>query len=178
MTSLRRTQRPNGEKLHIPRGGELPIPFSSSVFLRTNENIGMLQQFKTGLSNSRVKRICKQGGRDKSIAQVHFKFPYKKSAQGRSRKDWEWRILTTVCDRPSDIMVSEADCCVVGSELESRRRSECVCKCIVPLRHGDSMLTKYQLIKFIDFCEVWFMPESVAEVATIIGDRRCHTLRH
>ncbi|GFT23005.1 hypothetical protein TNCV_1857851 [Trichonephila clavipes] len=31
------------------------------MFLRTNEIIGMMQQFKTGLSNSRVKRICKQG---------------------------------------------------------------------------------------------------------------------
>ncbi|GFU13086.1 hypothetical protein TNCV_1445141 [Trichonephila clavipes] len=28
---------------------------------RTNEIIGMMQQFKTGLSNSRVERICKQG---------------------------------------------------------------------------------------------------------------------
>ncbi|GFX71678.1 hypothetical protein TNCV_4131241 [Trichonephila clavipes] len=26
------------------------------------------------------------------------------------------------------------------------------------------MLTKYQMIKFIDFCEVWFLPESVARV--------------
>ncbi|GFY31775.1 uncharacterized protein TNCV_4200841 [Trichonephila clavipes] len=33
-----------------------------SLFLRENEIIGMMQQFKTGLSNSRVKRICKQGG--------------------------------------------------------------------------------------------------------------------
>ncbi|GFX00805.1 uncharacterized protein TNCV_4577721 [Trichonephila clavipes] len=40
------------------------------------------------------------------------------------------------------------------------------------------MLTKYQLIKFIDFCEVWFLPESVARVAAIVGDQRCHTPRH
>ncbi|GFU88230.1 hypothetical protein TNCV_846231 [Trichonephila clavipes] len=25
----------------------------------------------------------------------------------------------------------------------------------------DNMLTKHQIIKFIDFCEVWFLPESV-----------------
>ncbi|GFU88641.1 hypothetical protein TNCV_4443181 [Trichonephila clavipes] len=42
----------------------------------------------------------------------------------------------------------------------------------------DDMLTKYQMIKFIDFCEVWFLPESVARVAAIVGDHRCHTPRH
>ncbi|GFY35377.1 hypothetical protein TNCV_797261 [Trichonephila clavipes] len=31
----------------------------------------------------------------------------------------------------------------------------------------DNMLTKYQLIKFIDICEVWFLPVSVA---AIVGD--------
>ncbi|UYV82279.1 hypothetical protein LAZ67_21001563 [Cordylochernes scorpioides] len=41
-----------------------------------------------------------------------------------------------------------------------------------------NMLTKYQMIKFIDFCEVWFLPESVARVAPIVGDHRCHTPRH
>ena len=40
------------------------------------------------------------------------------------------------------------------------------------------MLTKYQMIKFIDFCEVWFLPKSVATVAAIVGDHRCHTPRH
>ncbi|GFT70845.1 hypothetical protein TNCV_4163301 [Trichonephila clavipes] len=30
------------------------------------------------------------------------------------------------------------------------------------------MLTKYQMIKCIDFCEVWFLPESVARVATLL----------
>ncbi|GFX92470.1 uncharacterized protein TNCV_1707461 [Trichonephila clavipes] len=34
------------------------------------------------------------------------------------------------------------------------------------------------MIKFIDFCEVWFLPESVARVAIIDGDHRCHTPRH
>ncbi|GFV68778.1 hypothetical protein TNCV_694461 [Trichonephila clavipes] len=49
----------------------------------------------------------------------------------------------------------------------------------VPYRFvTDDMLTKYQMIKFIDFCEVWFLPESVARVATIVGDHRCHTPRH
>ncbi|GFX29791.1 hypothetical protein TNCV_4749201 [Trichonephila clavipes] len=38
------------------------------------------------------------------------------------------------------------------------------------------MLTKYQMIKVIDFCEVWFLPESVARVAAIVGDHHCHTL--
>ncbi|GFU76766.1 uncharacterized protein TNCV_4467041 [Trichonephila clavipes] len=33
------------------------------------------------------------------------------------------------------------------------------------------------MIKFIDFCEVWFLPESVARVAAIVGDHRCHTPR-
>ncbi|GFY05710.1 uncharacterized protein TNCV_4403771 [Trichonephila clavipes] len=42
----------------------------------------------------------------------------------------------------------------------------------------NNMLTKYQRIKFIDFCEVWFLPESVARVAAIVGDHRCHTPRH
>ncbi|GFS90946.1 hypothetical protein TNCV_4192701 [Trichonephila clavipes] len=31
------------------------------------------------------------------------------------------------------------------------------------------MLTKYQMIKFIDFCEVWFLPESV----TTQSSRHC-----
>ncbi|GFV40616.1 hypothetical protein TNCV_3029451 [Trichonephila clavipes] len=39
----------------------------------------------------------------------------------------------------------------------------------------DNMLTKYQMIKFIDFCEVWFLQESVARVTAIVGDNRCHT---
>ncbi|GFX31274.1 retrovirus-related Pol polyprotein from transposon TNT 1-94 [Trichonephila clavipes] len=38
-------------------------------------------------------------------------------------------------------------------------------------------LTKYQMITFIDFCEVWFLPESVARLAAIVGDHRCHTPR-
>ncbi|GFW76008.1 hypothetical protein TNCV_351931 [Trichonephila clavipes] len=42
----------------------------------------------------------------------------------------------------------------------------------------DNMLTKYQMIKFIDFCEVGFLPESVARVATIVGDHGSHTPRH
>ncbi|GFY05238.1 hypothetical protein TNCV_2206841 [Trichonephila clavipes] len=42
----------------------------------------------------------------------------------------------------------------------------------------NNMLTKYQTIKFIDFCEVWFLPESVARVAAIVGDHHCHTPRH
>ncbi|GFU40037.1 transient receptor potential cation channel subfamily M member 3 [Trichonephila clavipes] len=37
---------------------------------------------------------------------------------------------------------------------------------------------KYEMIKFIDFCEVWFLPESVARVAAIFGDHRYHTPRH
>ncbi|GFV69762.1 hypothetical protein TNCV_1349151 [Trichonephila clavipes] len=36
------------------------------------------------------------------------------------------------------------------------------------------VLTKYQMIKFTDFCEVGFLPESVARVATIVGDHRYH----
>ncbi|GFW52270.1 hypothetical protein TNCV_2427171 [Trichonephila clavipes] len=31
------------------------------------------------------------------------------------------------------------------------------------------------MVKFIDFCEVWFLPESVARVAAIVRDRHCHT---
>ncbi|GFS54353.1 uncharacterized protein TNCV_4808621 [Trichonephila clavipes] len=34
------------------------------------------------------------------------------------------------------------------------------------------------MIKFIVFCEVWFLPESVARVATIVGDHRCHMPLH
>ncbi|GFT81494.1 transposable element Tc3 transposase [Trichonephila clavipes] len=46
----------------------------------------------------------------------------------------------------------------------------------MPRRYN--MLTKYQTIKFIDFYEVWFLPESVARVAAIVGDHRCHTPWH
>ncbi|GFX36082.1 hypothetical protein TNCV_4216041 [Trichonephila clavipes] len=41
-----------------------------------------------------------------------------------------------------------------------------------------NMLTKSQMIKFIDFCEVWFLPESVARVAAVAGDHCGHTPRH
>ncbi|GFS72231.1 uncharacterized protein TNCV_2442671 [Trichonephila clavipes] len=34
------------------------------------------------------------------------------------------------------------------------------------------------MIKFIDFCEVWYLPESIARVAAIVEDHRCHTPRH
>ncbi|GFW18097.1 uncharacterized protein TNCV_4006371 [Trichonephila clavipes] len=34
------------------------------------------------------------------------------------------------------------------------------------------------MIKIIDFCEVWSLPESVARVAAIVGDHHCHKLRH
>ncbi|GFX79630.1 uncharacterized protein TNCV_826181 [Trichonephila clavipes] len=34
------------------------------------------------------------------------------------------------------------------------------------------------MIKFIDFCEVWFLPDLVARIAAIVGDPRCHTPRH
>ncbi|GFU85612.1 uncharacterized protein TNCV_1719031 [Trichonephila clavipes] len=34
------------------------------------------------------------------------------------------------------------------------------------------------MIKFIDFCEVWFLPESVARVPAIVGDHCCHMPRH
>ncbi|GFT28591.1 hypothetical protein TNCV_429761 [Trichonephila clavipes] len=40
------------------------------------------------------------------------------------------------------------------------------------------MLTKYQMINFIDFCEVSFPPESVPRVATIVGDHHRHTPWH
>ncbi|GFY17520.1 hypothetical protein TNCV_3518751 [Trichonephila clavipes] len=46
------------------------------------------------------------------------------------------------------------------------------------LDNGDNMLSKYKMIKFIDFCEVWFLPESVARVAAIVGDPRCPQPRH
>ncbi|GFX36214.1 uncharacterized protein TNCV_2065521 [Trichonephila clavipes] len=42
----------------------------------------------------------------------------------------------------------------------------------------DNMLTKYQMITFIEFYEVWFLPESVARVAVIVGDHSCNTSRH
>ncbi|GFX85438.1 hypothetical protein TNCV_3716121 [Trichonephila clavipes] len=42
---------------------------------------------------------------------------------------------------------------------------------------NDNMLTKYQMIKFIDFWEVWFLPESVARLAAIVGDHGCQTPR-
>ena len=42
----------------------------------------------------------------------------------------------------------------------------------------NNMLTKYQMIKFIDFCEVWSLPKSVVRVTPIVGDHRCHTPRY
>ncbi|GFX47259.1 transposable element Tcb1 transposase [Trichonephila clavipes] len=63
-----------------------------------------------------------------------------------------------------------------------RQRGERMLNSCVMHRHTgpapDNMLTKYQMIKFIDFCEVWFQPESVARVAAIVGDHRYHTPRH
>ncbi|GFX60103.1 transposable element Tc3 transposase [Trichonephila clavipes] len=41
-----------------------------------------------------------------------------------------------------------------------------------------NMLAKYQMIKLIEFCGVWFLPESVARVAAIVGDHRSHMPRH
>ncbi|GFT33911.1 hypothetical protein TNCV_4383931 [Trichonephila clavipes] len=46
------------------------------------------------------------------------------------------------------------------------------------LRLQYNMLIKYQMIKFIDFSKVSFLPESAARVAAIVGDHRCHTPRH
>ncbi|GFT94364.1 hypothetical protein TNCV_2391491 [Trichonephila clavipes] len=43
---------------------------------------------------------------------------------------------------------------------------------------ADNKWRKYQMIKCIDFCEVWFLPESIARVAAIVGDHRCHKPRH
>ncbi|GFT37816.1 hypothetical protein TNCV_4128831 [Trichonephila clavipes] len=40
--------------------------------------------------------------------------------------------------RPSGIVVSDADSCVVGPGFESRGRHGC-CKCIVPSRHGGTL---------------------------------------
>ncbi|GFU29783.1 hypothetical protein TNCV_4746031 [Trichonephila clavipes] len=34
---------------------------------------------------------------------------------------------------------------------------------VVQIVRSDNTLTKYQMIKFIDFCEVWFLPESVSQ---------------
>ncbi|GFU64433.1 hypothetical protein TNCV_3948001 [Trichonephila clavipes] len=56
--------------------------------------------------------------------------------------------------------------------------SQVVCHIVASIFTLDDMLTKYQMIKFIDFYEVWFLPESVARVAAIVGDPRCHTHRH
>ncbi|GFX69747.1 transcription factor RFX3 [Trichonephila clavipes] len=41
-----------------------------------------------------------------------------------------------------------------------------------------AVMGEYQMIKFIDFCEVWFLPESVARIAAIVGDHHCHMPRH
>ncbi|GFW45384.1 uncharacterized protein TNCV_4734911 [Trichonephila clavipes] len=49
---------------------------------------------------------------------------------------------------------------------------------LCPSAAEDNILTKYQMIKFIDFCEVWLLPESVARVAAIAGDHRCHAPRY
>ncbi|GFS80074.1 hypothetical protein TNCV_2988521 [Trichonephila clavipes] len=52
---------------------------------------------------------------------------------------------------------------VEGTQFESR---------------ADNIDPNYQMIQFIHFCEVWFLPESVARVAAIVGDHRCHTPWH
>ncbi|GFX95370.1 hypothetical protein TNCV_3684221 [Trichonephila clavipes] len=59
----------------------------------------------------------------------------------------------------------------VEKRMETRIR-------VLKLKMKDKMLTKYQMIKFIDFREVWFLPESVARVAAIIGDHYCYTPWH
>ncbi|GFT72498.1 piggyBac transposable element-derived protein 4 [Trichonephila clavipes] len=49
----------------------------------------------------------------------------------------------------------------------------------LPVSFKSSTLKKGEIIAFQkDFCEVWFLPESVARVAAIAGDHRCHTPRH
>ncbi|GFU41848.1 hypothetical protein TNCV_3873191 [Trichonephila clavipes] len=57
-------------------------------------------------------------------------------------------------------------------------REEPTGKIIQPSASLDKMFTKYQMIKFVDFYEMCFLPESVARVAAIVGDHRCHTPRH
>ncbi|GFU99894.1 uncharacterized protein TNCV_1257431 [Trichonephila clavipes] len=42
-----------------------------------------------------------------------------------------------------------------------------ILKQLFALQISGNMLTKYQMIKFIVFCEVWFLPESVARVAAL-----------
>ncbi|GFT06078.1 g_PROTEIN_RECEP_F2_3 domain-containing protein [Trichonephila clavipes] len=63
-------------------------------------------------------------------------------------------------------------CCRAALDCCSRMLSEAF------MEENDNMLTKYQMIKFIDFCEVRFLPESVARLAAIVGDYRCPTSRH
>ncbi|GFW73865.1 hypothetical protein TNCV_48541 [Trichonephila clavipes] len=62
----------------------------------------MMQQFKTGPSNSRVKRICKQGGRDNLVA-LHFKYD-----QARRRfVEWAQNEIAVVPDFHKRILFSD-----------------------------------------------------------------------
>ncbi|GFW40806.1 hypothetical protein TNCV_4368541 [Trichonephila clavipes] len=46
---------------------------------------------------------------------------------------------------------------------------------------GAPINTRYRLqpsVQAHHFCEMWFLPKSVARVAAIVGDHLCHTPRH
>ncbi|GFU37890.1 hypothetical protein TNCV_1063911 [Trichonephila clavipes] len=82
---------------------------------------------------------------------------------------WEFPAFGEVTDREEDISPLTPD---QSEKLIVFRKKES------SPEYRNNMLTKYQMIKFIDFCEVWFLPESLARVAAIVGDHRCHTPRH
>ncbi|GFV61050.1 hypothetical protein TNCV_485721 [Trichonephila clavipes] len=65
----------------------------------------------------------------------------------------------------------------VGNDESSGRQQTCLISENIEKVYAavHNMLTKYKMITFIDFCEVWFQPESVARVAVIAGNHRCHT---
>ncbi|GFU03145.1 hypothetical protein TNCV_2720601 [Trichonephila clavipes] len=71
--------------------------------------------------------------------------------------------------RPSGIVVSDADCCAVGPGFESRRRHGCLCKCIVPLWHGGTLNSRRASSPFVRLVEGkrWKAPAAIPSVFSL-----------
>ncbi|GFU38466.1 uncharacterized protein TNCV_2434141 [Trichonephila clavipes] len=52
------------------------------------------------------------------------------------------------------------------------------CKVIHDIDVANAIMTSTKFTAARDFCEVWFLPQSVARVAAIVGDHNCHTPLH
>ncbi|GFW28591.1 uncharacterized protein TNCV_2317391 [Trichonephila clavipes] len=88
-------------------------------------------------------------------------------------------VLSAPLCSPWAATTNLSNSCTCGLErFPSARNDTFVDSELCSYTGDDNMLTKYRMIKFIDFCEVGFLPESVARVAIIVGDHRCDTPWH